>query len=174
MKNKRKRIFEIIQIGNRGDAISRFFDYFIVAVIFINIAVLFMETFDAFESCMTALQIIEGVTICIFIVEYILRLWTADFLYPQYGRLKAAGRFVISFDGIVDLLTILPFFFLSGFVGFRILRVVRIFRLFRVNATYDSFNVIANVFKKKKNQIFSSVFIILMLMLVSSLCLYSA
>ncbi|MDO4733826.1 MAG: ion transporter [Lachnospiraceae bacterium] len=174
MKSKRERIFEIIQIGNRGDAISRFFDYFIVAVIFINIAVLFMETFDAFESCMTALQIIEGVTICIFIVEYILRLWTADFLYPQYGRLKAAGRFVISFDGIVDLLTILPFFFLSGFVGFRILRVVRIFRLFRVNATYDSFNVIANVFKKKKNQIFSSVFIILMLMLVSSLCLYSA
>ena len=174
MKSKRERIFEIIQIGNRGDAISRFFDYFIVAVIFINIAVLFMETFDVFEPYMQILEVIEAVTICIFIVEYLLRLWTADFLYPQYGRIKAAGRFVISFDGIVDLLTILPFFFLSGFVGFRILRVVRIFRLFRVNATYDSFNVIANVFKKKKNQIFSSVFIILMLMLVSSLCIYSA
>lgn len=174
MKSNRKRIFEIIQIGNRGDAISRFFDYFIVVVIFVNIAVLFMETFDTFEPFMPALQIIEAVTIGIFIVEYLLRLWTADFLYPQYGRIKAAGRFIISFDGIVDLLTILPFFFLSGFVGFRILRVVRIFRLFRVNATYDSFNVIANVFKKKKNQIFSSIFIILMLMLVSSLCIYSA
>jgi len=174
MKSRRERIFEIIQIGNRGDAISRFFDYFIVVVIFINIAVLFMETFDVFEPYMPVLEVIEAVTICIFIVEYLLRLWTADFLYPQYGRIKAAGRFVISFDGIVDLLTILPFFFLSGFVGFRILRVVRIFRLFRVNATYDSFNVIASVFRKKKNQIFSSVFIILMLMLVSSLCIYSA
>ena len=174
MKQKRQRIFEIIQIGNRGDAISRFFDYFIVIVIFVNIAVLFMETFDFFAPYMEVLEIIEGITIAIFIIEYLLRLWTADFLYPGYGRIKAAARFVISFDGIVDLLTILPFFFLSGFVGFRILRVVRIFRLFRVNATNDSFNVIANVFKKKKNQILSSVFIILMLMLVSSLCIYSA
>ncbi len=174
MNSKRKRIFEVIQIGNRGDALSRFCDYFIVAVIFINIAVLFMETFDVFEPYMVILKVIEAITIGIFIVEYILRLWTADFLYPNMGRWKAAGRFIISFDGIVDLLTILPFFFLSGFVGFRILRVVRIFRLFRVNATYDSFNVIANVFKKKRNQIFSSVFIILMLMLVSSLCIYSA
>lgn len=174
MNEKRKRIFEIIQIGNRGDAPSRFFDYFIVTTIFVNIAVLFLETFDFFDPWIRLLKIIEAVTIGIFIVEYLLRLWTADFLYPDMGRIKAAGRFVISFDGIVDLLTILPFFFLSGFVGFRILRVVRIFRLFRVNATYDSFNVIANVFRKKRNQIFSSVFIILMLMLVSSLCIYSA
>ena len=175
MKTKRQRIFEVIQIGNRGDAISRAGDYFIVVVIFVNIAVLFMETFAIFQPYMNVLKIIEAITIGIFIVEYILRLWTADYLYPQYhSRLKAAGRFLISFDGIVDLLTILPFFFLSGFVGFRIRRVVRIFRLFRVNATYDSFNVIAHVFQKKKNQIFSSVFIILMLMLVSSLCMYSA
>ena len=174
MNEKRKRIFEIIQIGNRGDAISRFFDYFIVIVIFVNIAVLFMETFRIFDPYENILTIIESITIAIFIAEYILRLWTADFLYPQYGRLKAAGRFILSFDGIVDLLTILPFFFLSGFVGFRILRVVRIFRLFRVNASYDSFHVIAAVFKKKRNQIASSVFIILILMLVSSLCIYSA
>ena len=174
MEAKRKRIFEIIQIGNRDDLPSRLFDYFIVVVIFLNIAVLFMETFDAFLPYLGTLELIEDITFGIFIAEYLLRLWTADFLYPGCGRLCAAGRFVISFDGIVDLLTILPFFFLSGFVGFRILRVVRIFRLFRVNASYDSFNVIANVFKKKKNQIFSSVFIILMLMLVSSLCIYSA
>lgn len=174
MNETRRRIFEIIQIGNRGDLPSRLFDYFIVTVITVNIAVLFMETFDVFQPIFPVLKAIETITFIIFIVEYILRLWTADFLYPDKTRLTAALRFVGSFDGIVDLLTILPFFFLSGFVGFRILRVVRIFRLFRVNATYDSFNVIANVFRKKKNQILSSVFIIFMLMLVSSLCIFSA
>ena len=56
----------------------------------------------------------------------------------------------------------------------RILRVVRIFRLFKINASYDSFNVISTVFKRKKKQIASSVFIILILMLVASLCMYSA
>jgi voltage-gated potassium channel len=83
-------------------------------------------------------------------------------------------KFLVSFDGIVDLCTILPFFFLSGFIAFRMLRVVRIFHLFRINAYYDSFNVITSVLYEKKNQIISSVFIVLVLMLASSLCMYSA
>lgn len=170
----RKRIFEIIQIGNRNDLPSRLFDYIIVICIILNISVLFMETFEVFVPFYPVLEIIEAVTIGIFIVEYILRLWTADFLYPGKTRVKAALRFVSSFYGVIDLLTILPFFFLSGFIALRILRVVRIFRLFKINATYDSFHVISAVFIKKKNQIISSVFIIILLMLVSSLCIYSA
>ena len=82
-------------------------------------------------------------------------------------------KFLYSFDGVVDLLTIIPAFFLSGFVIFRMLRVARIFHLFRLNAKYDSFNVITTVLYEKRNQIISSVFIVLILMLASSLCMYS-
>ena len=53
------------------------------------------------------------------------------------------------------------------------LRVARIFHLFRLNARYDSFNVITTVLYEKRNQIISSVFIVLILMLASSLCMYS-
>lgn len=172
--NYKHRIFEIIQIGNRNDLPSRLFDYFIVFCIILNIAVLFMETFDLFSPYYGILETIDRSIIGIFIIEYILRLWTADQLYPQFGGVRAALRFMISFEGVIDLLTILPFFFLSGFVALRILRVVRVFRLFKVNASYDSFHVIATVFHKKKNQIISSVFLIFLLMLVSSLCMYSA
>ena len=54
------------------------------------------------------------------------------------------------------------------------LRVVRIFHLFRVNTNYDSFNVIKSVIYEKRNQLASSIFIIILLMLASSLCMYSA
>lgn len=174
MNTKKQRIFEIIQIGNRGDSVSRFFDYFISAAIIINIAMLFMETFAVFEPYMPLMRAIELVTVVIFIIEYILRLWTADILYPKYSRGKAIARFICSFDGIVDLITIISSFYLSGFVALRILRVIRIFRLFRINASYDSFNVIATVFRKKRKQIFSSVIIIIIFMLISSLCIYGA
>lgn len=112
-------------------------------------------------------------TIIIFLVEYILRLWTANYLYTKESSLGARIKFLKSFDGIVDLLTIVPAFFLSGFVIFRMLRVARIFRLFRLNAKYDSFNVITTVLFEKKNQIISSVFIVMILMFASSLCMYS-
>lgn len=174
MKAKKKRIFDIIQIGKKDDFLSRAFDIFIVTVILLNIAVLFMETFEALNPYDSVLKVIETVTISIFCVEYLLRIWTAEYLYSDVPRWKAVLKFLFSFDGIVDLCTILPFFFLTGFIAFRMLRVVRIFHLFRINAYYDSFNVITSVLYEKKNQIISSVFIILILILFSSLGMYSA
>lgn len=174
MKAKKKRIFDIIQIGKKNDLTSRAFDIFIVLVIITNIAVLFLETFEEFSVYSSQLKVIETVTIVIFCIEYLLRIWTAEYLYPGKGHFKAAIKFLVSFDGIVDLCTILPFFFLSGFIAFRMLRVVRIFHLFRINAYYDSFNVITSVLYEKRNQIISSVFIIMVLIMASSLCMYSA
>ncbi len=173
-EKKKKRIFEIIQIGKNSDGVSRAFDLIIVAAIFANIAVLFLETFEGAKAYYPLMRGIETVTIVIFLIEYLLRIWTAEYLYPNRSRGRAILRFLVSFNGIVDLCTILPFFFLSGFVAFRMLRVVRIFHLFRINARYDSIHVITSVLTEKRNQLISSIFIILMLMLASSLCMYSA
>ena len=170
----KKRIFDIIQIGNKDDLPSRSFDYFIVSAIIINILIAFLDTFDELSTLYSLFGIIEAATIIIFIIEYLFRIWTSDCLYPVAGKGKAVVKFLFSFDGIVDLLTILPFFFLDGFIVFRMLRVVRIFRLFRVNAQYDSFNIITNVLYEKRNQIASSVFIIITLMLASSIGIYGA
>ena len=47
MNNKKKRIFDIIQIGYAGDVASRTFDIAITAAIIIN---LFIAIFDTFEQ----------------------------------------------------------------------------------------------------------------------------
>ena len=178
MKNTdkiKKRVFEIIQIGTRIDIPSKAFDVFIAAVILINIAATFLITFDELDGLRGAFSCIEGVTIYIFIVEYILRLWTAGYLYP--GKRLGALRFAVSFYGLVDLLTILSYFaplvLSNGIVALRMLRVVRIMRLFKLNSSYDAFNVITKVLKEKSNQIWSAMFMIIVLMLASSMCMYS-
>ncbi|MCH5203863.1 MAG: ion transporter [Oscillospiraceae bacterium] len=170
----RKRIFKIIQIGQRGDLPSAAFDYFIVVNISLNLISMFLETFSELERFQQVFTVVEIVTVIIFCIEYILRLWTADLLYPELSRGRAVLKFLCSYDGIVDFLTILPFFFLSGFIVFRMLRVVRIFHLFRLNAQYDSFHIIVKVLIEKKNQILSSLFIILVLMLASGVGIYNA
>ena len=171
---RKKRIFEVIQIGNVSDTPSRAFDYILTAAIILNIILMFMQTFEVFAPYMGLIDALEKITAAFFLVEYILRLWTADQLYPkEKSSLAAAWRFATSVDGIVLLLTILPFLALSGFVVFRMLRVVRILRLFKVNQTFDSFNVITSVLYDKRNQILSSCFIIIVLMLAASLCMYS-
>lgn len=177
MEKIRKRVFSVIQIGNKTDALSRGFDYFISIMILLSVSVTFMLTFEQLEYLKSALGYIEFGTIIVFVIEYILRLWTAKYLYNEEKPFWSAMRFVVSFYGIVDLLTIcsyfVPFLFSNGIVALRMLRVVRIMRLFKLNASYDAFNVITDVLKEKFNQIISCVFMIFILILMSSLCMYS-
>ncbi|MBO6140886.1 MAG: ion transporter [Ruminococcus sp.] len=174
MEHIKKRTFQIISIGQRGDFASKAFDIFIALTIFANIGAMLLETFEGFREYTSVLKAVEWVTVAIFTLEYILRIWTADILYRKLSPLKARLRFLVSFDGVIDLLTILPFVYLSGFIVFRILRVARIFHLFRINTGSDSFAVIVSVIIEKKNQIFSSIFIIIVLMIASSLGIYGA
>ena len=173
----KKRIFEIIQIGNRKDIISKAFDIFITVAIFLNLAATMTATFDEAAAYMPVLNGIEFVTSIIFLVEYCLRIWTADCLYPDKKGIKAVLRFVFSLSGLIDFFTFfptfLPFVFPTGMVAFRIFRVIKIFRLFQINAQYDAFSVITNVLKEKKSQLFSSICMILVFMMAASLCMYS-
>ena len=171
-KPVKRRIFDIIQIGHQEDFLSRAFDYFLVTVIILNILAMLLETFEELEAYQPLFSAIEVGTVLIFCIEYLLRIWTSEYLYPGESKGKAILKFLRSYDGVIDLLTILPFFYFSGFIAFRLLRVVRIFHLFRINPQYDSFNVIKAVLYEK--QLASSVFIILILMIASSLFMYSA
>jgi len=176
-KVSRKRVFDIIQIGYYGDWASRAFDLAVIGMIIANLFIAVFLTFDVSAPYKCALNTVELVTVLAFALEYALRLWTADYLYPEFGRLRAAGKYILSFNGIVELLAFLPyflpFFFPTGAVAFRMFRVVRILRLFRINAYYDALNVIGDVIKGKRDQILSSVFIIMVLMIMSSLVMYN-
>ena len=78
MKNN---IFNIIQIGDKSNRISRAFDIFITITIFSNIIVTFLQTFDELAFMGEFFKWVEYITLFIFCVEYILRIWTADLLY---------------------------------------------------------------------------------------------
>lgn len=175
MENKslKKRIFEIIQIGKETDTASRIFDIVLAANIVINVVVTILCTFDELSAYATLFNVIDAVTTGFFLFEYILRLWTAHYLYPELSRGRAVLKFALSIDGIIMLLCILPMFFLDGLVVFRMLRVVRIFHLFMINSRYDSFNVIMAVLKEKKNQLLSSYFILIILTLAASVLMYN-
>ena len=80
------------------------------------------------------LNVIEGFSIAIFTIEYILRIIAA----------KKKTSFIFSFYGLADLLAILPFYISSGLDlravrVFRLLRLIRILKLFRYNHAIKRF-----------------------------------
>ncbi|MBO5657574.1 MAG: ion transporter [Agathobacter sp.] len=175
---KRKRVFEIIEVGSSLDVTSRIYDFINVGAIVLNLIASIMFTFDTLSlKYGTVLWIIEVVTLVFFMVDYVLRLWTADYLHPRKKKWQSICKYALSITGLIDLLSFLPYLlpvvFPGGAVAFRMIRIVRIFRLFRINAYYDALSVITDVLRARKQQLISSVFIIVVLMLASSLCMYS-
>lgn len=174
----RRRLCQIVEVGSADDFVSRGYDFLGTLILLINVAVTVLYTFNEMElKYGSMLLMIEAITIAFFAVDYILRLISVQFLYPDLSELQALKKYIFSFSGLVDLFSFLPYylpiFFPSGTTVFRMFRVVRIFRLFQITAYYDSLNVIAEVISSKKQQLLSSVFTILVLMMASSLCMYS-
>ena len=175
---RRKRVAEIVELGSADDWVSRSYNVISCMVLLANLAVTIFYTFDKMEMLYgETLLLIESITVAFFAVDYVLRIWTAPTVYPCRSGFRALCKYAFSLTGLVDLLSFLPYylpvFFPTGAAVFRIFRVVRIFRLFQINAYYNSMNVITEVLHSKRQQLMSSVFIIFVLMLASSLCMYS-
>ncbi|MCR5684086.1 MAG: ion transporter [Lachnospiraceae bacterium] len=174
----KKSVSDMIEVGYDEDLKGRAYDIINLSAIVLNLAVTIMITFDDINLRHgTLLGVIETVTVVFFAIDYALRIWTASCIFPNTKRHLAPLRYIFSFNGLVDFFScvpfFLPFFFPSGVAAFRIFRVVRIFRLFRINAYFDSLNVITAVIRSKAKLLLSSTFVVCMIMLAASLCMYS-
>lgn len=177
MKNIKKRIFEIIEAAKENDTASKIFDLFIIILIIINVILVIADTFALPESVKKIFGYIEIFSVIIFTLEYFLRLWTANFLYPSLKPFRARIKYVFSFMALIDLFAILPFYvpFLLpiDLRVLRMLRIIRLLRVFKINRYTGALISIGIVFKKKKSQLFSSIFVVVLLMIISSVLMFN-
>ncbi|MDD7601863.1 MAG: ion transporter [Firmicutes bacterium] len=177
MNEKRKRIFTIIQVGNLSDIPSRAYDYALIAAVLFNLFLAIFETFPVSVPYRAFMHVTETLTVLFFTVDYLLRIWTADYYYASLGQTMPAGRarlhFIFSWVGLVDFLSCIPFFLPLGGGVLRLFRIIRILRVFRIHHYADPLHVIGDVLNKKKGQLLSSSFIVLILMTAASLLMYN-
>jgi voltage-gated potassium channel len=177
MKRVKERIFEIIQTANDGDVPSRIFDIGIISLIILNVVLVIADTFNLPPAVSSAFNVIEVISVIIFTIEYLCRLWTSDLLYPEANPTKARIKYIFSFMALIDLFAILPFYI--PFIikidlrVLRMLRIVRLFRVFKINRYTTALSAIGTVFKEKKNQLISSIFVVFLLMIIASVLMYN-
>lgn len=173
----KERIYNIIRDDDENDLISNIFDGIIITLIIINVITVIADTFNLPDLIQKILNIIEIISVVIFTVEYLLRVYTAELLYNDLKPFKARFKYIFSFMAIIDLLAILPFYlpfiFPIDLRVLRALRIVRLFRIFKVNRYTSALSSIAEVFKKKKSQLLSSIFIVFILMIIAAVLMYN-
>ncbi len=174
----KRRIFEIISPAAKDDSYSRIFDMLVVGIIILNVVGIGVSTFNhTSEFLYMFTESIELVSVLIFTIEYLLRLWTSDMLYPESGKIMSRIKYIVSFMAIIDLVSILPFF-LPFFITLdarlldtlRILRLLRIFKLHRYTNALTSMH---KVIRRKGKLLISSVSVIILLTIITAIVIYN-
>jgi len=171
----KRRVYEVLDIASEGDKSSRFFDIFIMSLIGANVLAVILESVpELSQQFGTGFQVFELVSVAVFTVEYVLRIWscTSDtrFADPVSGRVRFSLRPML----LVDLLAILPFYLPALFVldlrFIRALRLVRLLRVLKLGRYSEAMRTFALVLRQKKADLSFVLFVLsLMLVLVSSL-----
>lgn len=177
MKRLREKVFHCIRVGDGQGLVSQILNGFIVVLILLNLVVVFTETFPVSALERHWMDAVDLLCIVVFSIEYALRVWTADFLYPQLPPGKARLKYVFSFMSLIDLASILPFYlpFLLPFdlKVLRTLRLIRLLRLIKLKRYLDALISIGAVFRKKASQLIASILVLIVLMLIASTLMYN-
>lgn len=173
----RRRTYEILEKGAADDRLSGAVDSILIGLILANMAAVVLESFADLHARYAAwFKLLEAVSVALFTVEFALRLWTCDFLRPRSSRLGAAGRFLVSPIGIIDLLAILPFYlpFLIpvDLRAVRILRLVRFLRLLKLTRYTRSVMTLGAVVRERRHELLVAVFLTALLLMLASTLMY--
>lgn len=165
----RKKLYEIIEPA-RDNLLSKIYDFFMMAMIVASLVPL------AFKETHPVFNVIEYVTVSVFCLDYLLRLFTAD-LKLEKG---AVSFFVYPLTpmAVIDLLCILPSVTmlnngLKVLKIFRLLRAMKVFRSFKFLRYSKSFEVIVRVFHQQKKILSAVATMAVAYILISALVIYN-
>ena len=163
----RRRLFEIIEKGQKGDRLSTVYDIVMLFAIVVSIIpLMFFEELKWFKY-------VEIVTVVIFVIDYLLRWITADFKMEKKGWAFVLYPFTPM--AIIDLLSILPGFNVlgQGFKIFRVTRLLKILRLFKFLRYSDKIALFMRVLKKEQNVLLSVLAIAVFYVFLTALIMFN-
>ena len=171
------KTYKLVEKGSHGSKVNRVFDIAIMTLIMLNVFAIILETIpEIADKYGNSLRIFEIVSVIIFSIEYLMRIYVSDLTHPSSSRIKSAFKFMFSAYGIIDLLAILPFympFLIKIDLRFlRILRLTRFLRVLKINRYNNSLNLIWTVIKEKKTELAITGFLTFLILLIASFVMF--
>jgi voltage-gated potassium channel len=172
----RTRIYNILEMTDPQDFLSRAFSLFIVTLISLNVLCIVLESIPELDLLYrTQFFAIEIVSTVIFALEYSLRLWSCvESETEKKAPLKSRIKYALSPLAIVDLLAFLPSILQVIFPGIdlRFLRVLRLLRVFKLTRYFTSFELLLNVLHEERKNLAGIFFLLLVILTLAASALY--
>jgi len=175
------RLNQILERADFGDRVSRSTDMFFTALVIVNIISITLESvpwiYAAHKSLFTWIEIIS---VGIFTIEYLCRVWVAPTKIsgPRNfaSACKSRAKYMLSFSGLVDLLSILPFYLRSffPFLDLRILRALRLLRILKLSHYNSAMEDLFEAIFEERRSFYAASYLFAILFILSSTLMYFA
>jgi len=173
----RRRVHALLDHGP-ASRVGRILDRALVGLIVVNLVAVALESVPALaRDYHVIFASIEYVALAVFTIEYGLRIWVARehgphrHLTPFRARLK----YMLSPEGLVDLVAVLPFWFAPLLPDdLRMLQVLRIFRFFKIARYSPAMRSLLDVLYRERRALFGCIVITVGAALVSAALMHLA
>lgn len=167
MDKLRKHLYQII--FETDTRLGKLFDIILLWAILLSITVVILESLKSLRIEFSAFFIYsEWFFTILFTVEYIIRIWVSPKPF----------KYIFSFLGLVDLLSIIPTYLSLTFAGthylivIRAIRLLRVFRILKLNYFLNQGELIALALKASLRKISVFMFAILNVVIIIGAAMY--
>ncbi len=175
-RHLKHRLLHILEGDPAAGKPGRFVQSALIALVIANIVSIILESVHHLHTDYQAyFHGFEIFSIVVFTIEYLARFWTASEKHEDQPWL-ARRKYALSFFGLIDLISILPFylqFFVPG-MDLRILRVVRLLRTFKLSHFNSAIEDLFSALYHARASVYSTIYLFLIALLLTSTAMYHA
>ena len=175
-----KDVLRVLEPATIGDNLSRFCDYALSILVILNLVAVTLESVPELEiKFKDIFYYFEVVSVVVFTIEYLARIWSAPARRPIEKENHAAysrWSYMRSFYGIIDFVSIMPFYLQAFFPGLdlRVLRTLRLMRILKLNNYNSALEDLFGAIMEEKRSFLTTLYIFVVAFVMSSSLIYFA
>ncbi|HEY8949379.1 MAG TPA: cyclic nucleotide-gated ion channel [Rhizomicrobium sp.] len=175
----RRRVYVVLEGGRASGVLGGIVEAFLIALIIANVLAFTLQSMPSMRAAYGHdLELFEVVSVAIFAIEYLLRLWvsaeepTVSSQGAWTGRLHAATRPMMVIDFIAIAPAIVQLF--VPFFDLRVLRLVRVFRLLKIARYSPALTTLGKVIVDERHALYGTLLLLLCAMVFAAAAMHAA
>lgn len=175
LASARHRVHHLLEPAKGADKAGKVIDAVITCIIVIAVIAVCLESVPEYgRDYQHVFLSIERFTVAFFSLEYLLRVWSAQ--RPGVSTLVARRKYIFSFYGLIDLISVLPFYlaFLLPGLDLRFLRAVRMLRVLKLSHYNSALEDLSRAIYDERKSFVSAAYLLVITITISSSLAYYA
>ncbi|MEQ1661496.1 MAG: ion transporter [Thiobacillus sp.] len=173
-----KNRVHLVLSGGAADHVGRIVSFGLIGLILLNVLAVMAESMAEIKSSYGNWLIwFEAISVAVFVMEYMLRIWSST-VNPLYShRVTGRIRFVLTPMALIDLLAVLPSVLFWAGVDLRFLRVVRMARLIRLGKLGRYSNALQFMWlavRSRRDELVMALMLMVLILVLASSLMYMA